>query len=104
VEPTDVQGESLLGKEFQQGYLDRLVVIPNEFDGCGTQFRQKFLNIIDPLKANNNLGRSVSKGWNEKALIHFIMYCVHNYKEILYKRFVTHFYRRFSRTAGTKVQ
>uniref|UniRef100_A0A804QHB9 PAP/OAS1 substrate-binding-related domain-containing protein n=3 Tax=Zea mays TaxID=4577 RepID=A0A804QHB9_MAIZE len=61
VEPTDVQGESLLGKELQQGYLDRLVVIPNEFDGCGTQFRQKFLNIIDPLKANNNLGRSVSK-------------------------------------------
>lgn len=62
VEPTEVQGELLLGKEFQQGYLDRLVVIPNEFEGCDTQFRQKFLNIIDPLKANNNLGRSVSKG------------------------------------------
>ncbi|KAG0546324.1 hypothetical protein BDA96_02G437900 [Sorghum bicolor] len=61
VEPTEVQGELLLGKEFQQGYLDRLVVIPNEFEGCDTQFRQKFLNIIDPLKANNNLGRSVSK-------------------------------------------
>lgn len=62
VEPTEVQGELLLGKEFQQGYFDRLVVIPNEFEGCDTQFRQKFLNIIDPLKANNNLGRSVSKG------------------------------------------
>uniref|UniRef100_A0A804MU33 PAP/OAS1 substrate-binding-related domain-containing protein n=2 Tax=Zea mays TaxID=4577 RepID=A0A804MU33_MAIZE len=61
VEPTEVQGELLLGKDFHQGSLDRLVVIPNEFDGCDTQFRQKFLNIVDPLKANNNLGRSVSK-------------------------------------------
>lgn len=62
MEPTEVQDELLLGKEFHQGSLDRLVVIPNEFEGYDTQFRQKFLNIIDPLKGNNNLGRSVNKG------------------------------------------
>ncbi|RLN34651.1 uncharacterized protein C2845_PM03G16320 [Panicum miliaceum] len=60
VEPTAGQDELLLDKEFVQGFLDRLVV-PNESGGCDTQFRQKFLNIIDPLKGNNNLGRSVSK-------------------------------------------
>ncbi|RCV14520.1 hypothetical protein SETIT_2G432700v2 [Setaria italica] len=62
VEPTAGQDELLFDKEFLQGFFDRLVVIPNESDGCDTQFRQKFLNIIDPLKGNNNLGRSVSKG------------------------------------------
>ena len=62
VEPTAGQDELLLDKEFVQGFLDRLVVIPNESNGYDTQFRQKFLNIIDPLKGNNNLGRSVSKG------------------------------------------
>ncbi|KAJ1292429.1 hypothetical protein BS78_02G390700 [Paspalum vaginatum] len=61
VEPTRVQDELLFGEEFHQGSLDRLVVIPNESDGCNTQFRLKFLNIIDPLKRSNNLGRSVSK-------------------------------------------
>ncbi|XP_025802325.1 uncharacterized protein LOC112881714 [Panicum hallii] len=61
VEPTAGQDELLLDKEFVQGFLDRLVVVPNESGGCDTQFRQKFLNIIDPLKGNNNLGRSVSK-------------------------------------------
>ncbi|WVZ67076.1 hypothetical protein U9M48_016214 [Paspalum notatum var. saurae] len=61
VEPTIVQDELLFGEEFRQGSLDRLVVIPNESDGCDTQFRLKFLNIIDPLKRSNNLGRSVSK-------------------------------------------
>ncbi|RLM86460.1 uncharacterized protein C2845_PM04G34020 [Panicum miliaceum] len=48
----------LLDKEFVQGFLDQLVVVPNESGGCDTQFRQKFLNIIDPLKGNNNLGRT----------------------------------------------
>ncbi|XP_062187771.1 uncharacterized protein LOC133891091 [Phragmites australis] len=61
VEPTATQDELLLGKEFLQGPLDRLVVIPNGSDGCDTNFRLKHLNIIDPLKGNNNLGRSVSK-------------------------------------------
>ncbi|OEL21751.1 hypothetical protein BAE44_0017230 [Dichanthelium oligosanthes] len=61
VDPTALQEDLLLEKEFLQGFLDRLIVIPNESDGCDTQFRQKFLNIIDPLKVNNNLGRSVSK-------------------------------------------
>ncbi|CAL5071152.1 unnamed protein product [Urochloa decumbens] len=62
VEPTAGQDELLLDKDFLQGFLDKLVVIPNESDGYDTQFRLKFLNIIDPLKGNNNLGRSVSKG------------------------------------------
>nr|CAB3484551.1 unnamed protein product [Digitaria exilis] len=61
VEPTTGHDELLLDQEFLQGFLDRLV-FPNESDGCDAQFRQKFLNIVDPLKGNNNLGRSVSKG------------------------------------------
>ncbi|KAF8714759.1 hypothetical protein HU200_027284 [Digitaria exilis] len=60
VEPTTGHDELLLDQEFLQGFLDRLV-FPNESDGCDAQFRQKFLNIVDPLKGNNNLGRSVSK-------------------------------------------
>ncbi|CAL5084742.1 unnamed protein product [Urochloa decumbens] len=62
VEPTAGQDDLLLDSDFLQGFLDKLVVIPDESDGCDTQFRPKFLNIIDPLKGNNNLGRSVSKG------------------------------------------
>ncbi|CAN6176660.1 unnamed protein product [Urochloa humidicola] len=62
VEPTAGQDDLLLDKDFLQGFLDKLVVIPNESDGWDTQFRPKYLNIIDPLKGNNNLGRSVSKG------------------------------------------
>ncbi|CAN6206478.1 unnamed protein product [Urochloa humidicola] len=62
VEPSAGQDELLLDKDFLQGFLDKLVMIPNESDGCDTQFRPKFLNIIDPLKGSNNLGRSVSKG------------------------------------------
>ena len=32
-------------------------------------FVQKHFNIVDPLKENNNLGRSVSKGRNHFPLI-----------------------------------
>jgi hypothetical protein len=54
------QDELLLGHEFLHGSLDRIVI--NGSNGRDTNFRLKFLNIIDPLKGNNNLGRSVSKG------------------------------------------
>ncbi|KAL6657364.1 hypothetical protein ACP70R_005144 [Stipagrostis hirtigluma subsp. patula] len=60
-EPTAVHDELLLGKEYLKGSLDRLLVVPYGSDGCDTNFRQKYLNIIDPLKGSNNLGRSVSK-------------------------------------------
>nr|CAB3455329.1 unnamed protein product [Digitaria exilis] len=70
-EPTTRHDELLLDQEFLQGFSDRLVVIPNESDGCDTQFRQKFLNIVDPLKSNNNLGRSVSK--DKKPLLPFLL-------------------------------
>lgn len=60
VEPTVAQDELLLGQGFLQSSLDRVVV--NGLNGRDTNFRLKYLNIIDPLKGNNNLGRSVSKG------------------------------------------
>ncbi|KAL6896619.1 hypothetical protein ACP4OV_007191 [Aristida adscensionis] len=59
-EPTAVHDELLLGKEYK-GSFDRLLVVPYGSDASDTNFRQKFLNIIDPLKGGNNLGRSVSK-------------------------------------------
>jgi hypothetical protein len=61
VESTIAQDELLLGYEFLQGSLDK-VVVNNGSRSHGTNFRLKFLNIIDPLKGNNNLGRSVCRG------------------------------------------
>ncbi|GJN10674.1 hypothetical protein PR202_ga28789 [Eleusine coracana subsp. coracana] len=60
IESTVPQDELLLGHGFLQSSSDRIVV--NGSNGRDTNFRLKFLNIIDPLKGNNNLGRSVSKG------------------------------------------
>ncbi|GJN33426.1 hypothetical protein PR202_gb22024 [Eleusine coracana subsp. coracana] len=60
IEPTVPQDELLLGHGFLHSSSDRIVV--NGSNGRDTNFRLKFLNIIDPLKGNNNLGRSVSKG------------------------------------------
>ncbi|KAL5199140.1 hypothetical protein ABZP36_002652 [Zizania latifolia] len=58
VEPSGMHDELLFGKEI----FDRLILLSEVSDGPNTNFRLKHLNIIDPLKRNNNLGRSVNKG------------------------------------------
>ncbi|KAJ1297232.1 hypothetical protein BS78_01G362000 [Paspalum vaginatum] len=53
--------ELLFDREFLTGSVDKATVSPKNFDACYTRFRPKHLNIIDPLKEYNNLGRSVNK-------------------------------------------
>ena len=65
VEDTNVPGDDLLfDKEFLENSLEKAFLPPRNFDACCTKFRLKYLNIIDPLKACNNLGRSVNRGLN----------------------------------------
>ncbi|OEL19270.1 hypothetical protein BAE44_0019711 [Dichanthelium oligosanthes] len=51
----------LFDKEFLKSSVDKATVPPRNSDECYTRFRPKYLNIIDPLKEYNNLGRSVNK-------------------------------------------
>uniref|UniRef100_A0ACD5XKC9 Uncharacterized protein n=1 Tax=Avena sativa TaxID=4498 RepID=A0ACD5XKC9_AVESA len=62
VEGTDVPGDDLLfDKEFLEDSMENTCVPPWNFDARCTKFRVKHLNIIDPLKECNNLGRSVNR-------------------------------------------
>ncbi|KAG9445479.1 hypothetical protein H6P81_016819 [Aristolochia fimbriata] len=54
-------GEVLLSKEFLKSCIERFST-PRVVEANVRGFPQKYLNIIDPMKENNNLGRSVSKG------------------------------------------
>lgn len=62
VPPWKDGGELLLSKHF----LDKLSVMyavkPSGQENQGQPFISKHFNVIDPLRTNNNLGRSVSKG------------------------------------------
>ncbi|KAJ7541692.1 hypothetical protein O6H91_10G071000 [Diphasiastrum complanatum] len=55
-------GELLLRKEFLDACSQVYAVFPGGQDGQGRNFSLKHLNVIDPLRTSNNLGRSVSKG------------------------------------------
>ncbi|TVT96772.1 hypothetical protein EJB05_58013, partial [Eragrostis curvula] len=59
LEPAVALDELLLGQKFLEDSLGRVVISGS--NGRDTNFRVKFVNIIDPLKGNNNLGRSVNK-------------------------------------------
>ncbi|PNY07931.1 poly(A) RNA poly(A)merase cid14 [Trifolium pratense] len=63
-------GNTLLTDEFIRSCVESFSVPPRGIDLNLRAFPHKHLNIIDPLKENNNLGRSVNKGtgsdWNEK--------------------------------------
>ncbi|CAN6289519.1 unnamed protein product [Urochloa humidicola] len=62
VEATVTHTEDLLfDKEFLKSSVDKAMVPPRNSDACYTRFRPKHLNIIDPLKEYNNLGRSVNR-------------------------------------------
>ncbi|XP_061944523.1 uncharacterized protein LOC133668590 [Populus nigra] len=56
------QGELLLSDEFLKDCADRFSVPSRKPEMNSRPFPQKHLNIVDPLKENNNLGRSVNRG------------------------------------------
>ncbi|XP_066397978.1 uncharacterized protein [Miscanthus floridulus] len=55
-------GELLLNKSFLDTCSSAYGVVPRTQENQGQPFVSKHFNVIDPLRANNNLGRSVSKG------------------------------------------
>ncbi|KAH8488806.1 hypothetical protein H0E87_024439 [Populus deltoides] len=55
-------GELLLSKLFLEACSAVYAVLPAGQDNQGQPFLSKHFNVIDPLRINNNLGRSVSKG------------------------------------------
>lgn len=60
--PENGEGDILLSNDFLRYCVDLFSVPSKGIDINSRTFPQKHLNIIDPLKENNNLGRSVSKG------------------------------------------
>lgn len=63
VETPENGGEDLLlSSEFLKECMEMYSVPSRGFETNPRVFPSKHLNIVDPLKENNNLGRSVSKG------------------------------------------
>lgn len=60
--PDYITKKLLLSEEFLRDSMEMFSVPPRGLETDTRPFQQKYLNIIDPLKENNNLGRSVSKG------------------------------------------
>ncbi|KAK7292793.1 hypothetical protein RJT34_15647 [Clitoria ternatea] len=55
-------GDLLLSKLFLDACSSVYAVFPGGQENQGQPFVSKYFNVIDPLRVNNNLGRSVSKG------------------------------------------
>ncbi|XP_020252785.1 uncharacterized protein LOC109830042 isoform X2 [Asparagus officinalis] len=60
--PENNEGDLLFTKEFLNNCVDDFSVLPRGYENISRTFPLKHLNIVDPLKENNNLGRSVSRG------------------------------------------
>ncbi|XP_010931351.1 uncharacterized protein [Elaeis guineensis] len=60
--PETHESDSLLSKDFLKKCVDMFSVPLRGLENNSRTFSQKHLNIVDPLKENNNLGRSISKG------------------------------------------
>ncbi|KAK3227478.1 hypothetical protein Dsin_007340 [Dipteronia sinensis] len=60
--PENGGGDLLLSCEFLKDCTEQFSVPSRGFETNSRTFPPKHLNIVDPLKENNNLGRSVSKG------------------------------------------
>ncbi|KAJ8771050.1 hypothetical protein K2173_023375 [Erythroxylum novogranatense] len=61
--PPENQGnELLLSQEFVKNCREIYAIPIKALDNGAHQFPVKFLNVVDPLKDNNNVGRSVNKG------------------------------------------
>lgn len=58
----DSEEEPVLSEEFLRNCVDMFSVSPKSSESNLRAFPKKNLNIIDPLKGNNNLGRSVNRG------------------------------------------
>ncbi|CAM0152456.1 unnamed protein product [Urochloa decumbens] len=62
-DPADPHDDGFLPREdFLKECAEAFSVPPKNSEKDAQVFTRKFLNIVDPLKKNNNLGRSVSKG------------------------------------------
>ncbi|CAA7406214.1 unnamed protein product [Spirodela intermedia] len=64
-EPPRIDGDArLLSRDFLKTFEDEFLtpLAWSEGNSGSRSFHKKHLNIVDPLKASNNLGRSVSKG------------------------------------------
>ena len=66
--PDHQRTDVLLGAEFRKNCMDMFIVPSKEVETDIRTFNLKNLNIIDPLKENNNLGRSVHRGKQALAL------------------------------------
>lgn len=62
VDNPDNEEEPMLSEEFLRNCVDMFAVSPKSSESNFRAFPKKNLNIIDPLKENNNLGRSVNRG------------------------------------------
>jgi len=60
--PRKDSGHLLLNKLFLDACSTVYAVFPGGQENQGQPFVSKHFNVIDPLRTNNNLGRSVSKG------------------------------------------
>ncbi|XP_021748834.1 uncharacterized protein LOC110714598 isoform X2 [Chenopodium quinoa] len=60
--PRKDSGDLLLSKLFLDACSSVYAVFPEGLENQGQPFISKHFNVIDPLRVNNNLGRSVSKG------------------------------------------
>ncbi|XP_073291172.1 uncharacterized protein [Primulina huaijiensis] len=60
--PRKDSGELLLSKLFLDACSSVYAVVPGGQENNGQPFVSKHFNVVDPLRVNNNLGRSVSKG------------------------------------------
>lgn len=68
-------GDLLLSKLFLDACGSVYAVFPGGQENQGQTFVSKHFNVIDPLRVNNNLGRSVSKGVlgsKKLDLVHFM--------------------------------
>ncbi|KAK7317023.1 hypothetical protein RJT34_00902 [Clitoria ternatea] len=59
--PESDRGEFLLQKEFLRNYRDMCSFSARSSETVVHEFPTKFMNILDPLRDDNNLGRSVSR-------------------------------------------
>ncbi|KAJ6748835.1 hypothetical protein OIU79_029840 [Salix purpurea] len=60
--PREDGGQILLSRLFLDACSSVYAVFPSQQENQEQSFVSKYFNVIDPLRTNNNLGRSVSKG------------------------------------------
>ncbi|CAD6258688.1 unnamed protein product [Miscanthus lutarioriparius] len=72
-DPPDTQDDDFLQREeFLKECTESFSVLPRNSETNPRVFSRRFLNIVDPLKQSNNLGRSVSKGNFYRIMAHLI--------------------------------